>query len=187
MNDDIVDKFQKKHESLAGIVHLVSGMSEAADQVFSILQEKKAEKVALSELPEEFSRLLEPKITADGRDLLKPPYNHADLPQAFDTIQAGVSWAAFAIAETGALVEFATDDAMRLVTALPLVHVSLVRASDLMATLKEAANPIRNFYEENSLNATVSFISGPSRTADIEMRLILGVHGPAETHVIIVD
>jgi L-lactate dehydrogenase complex protein LldG len=98
----------------------------------------------------------------------------------------GISWAAFAIAETGAIVEFATDDSMRLVTSLPLVHISLLRASDVVATLKEAAAPIRDFYNENFLNATVSFISGPSRTADIEMRLILGVHGPAETHVIIV-
>jgi L-lactate dehydrogenase complex protein LldG len=61
------------------------------------------------------------------------------------------------------------------------------QASDVIETLNEAAAPIRNFYEENPLNATVSFISGPSRTADIEMRLILGVHGPAETHAIIVN
>ena len=187
MDSNIIQQFQKKYESLAGIVHLVSGVSEAADQVFSILQEKKAEKVALSEFPEDFGQILEQKITEDGLELLKPPFNNADLPKAFDTIEAGVSWAAFAIAETGAIVEFATDDAMRLVAALPLVHISLLRASDFVATLKEAATPIRNFYEENSLNATVSFISGPSRTADIEMRLILGVHGPAETHVIIVD
>ena len=187
MNDNIVSQFQKKLESLAGIVHPVSGLDEAADQVFSILQEKKTEKAALSELPGDFSRILDQKITTESLDLLKPPFNNADLPEAFNTIQAGISWAAFAIAETGAIVEFATDDAMRLVTALPLVHISLLHASDLVATLKEAAAPIRKFYEENPLNATVSFISGPSRTADIEMRLILGVHGPAETHVIIVN
>jgi L-lactate dehydrogenase complex protein LldG len=187
MNDNIVQQFQKKHESLAGIVHLVSGLNEAANQVFSILQEKKAEKVALSELPEDFGQILEQKITKDGLDLLKPPFNNADLPEGFDTIQIGISWAAFAIAETGAIVEFTTDDSLRLVSALPLVHISLLRASDLIATLMEAASPIRNFYEENSLNANVSFISGPSRTADIEMRLILGVHGPAETHAIIIN
>ncbi len=187
MNEKIVEQFQEKNESLAGIVHLVSGMSEAVDQVFSILQEKEAEKVALSELPEEFGQYLEQKCTENGMELLKPPFNNADLPKAFDSIQAGISWAAFAIAETGAIVEFTTDDSLRLVTALPLVHISLLRASDLIATLKEAAAPIRNFFEENSLNATVSFISGPSRTADIEMRLILGVHGPAETHAIIVN
>jgi L-lactate dehydrogenase complex protein LldG len=187
MNNDIVSRFQKKHESLASIVHLVSDLHEASDQVFSLLQEKKAEKVAFTELPDDFGLILEQKITVDDLVLLKPPFNNADLPEAFDTIQVGISWAAFAIAETGAIVEFATDDALRLVTALPLVHISLVRASDFVDTLKEAGAPIRNFYEENSLNATVSFISGPSRTADIEMRLILGVHGPAETHVIIVN
>jgi L-lactate dehydrogenase complex protein LldG len=187
MNDNIVHQFQKKHESLAGIVHLVSGMSEAADKVFSILQEKEAQKVALGELPEEIGPNLEHKCVENGMELLKPPFNNSDLPKAFDTIQAGISRAAFAIAETGAIVEFSTDDSLRLVSALPLVHISLLRASDLISTLKEAASPIRTFYEENPLNANVSFISGPSRTADIEMRLILGVHGPAETHVIIVN
>jgi L-lactate utilization protein LutC len=91
-------------------------LDEAADQVFSILQDQKAEKVALSELPEDFGPILDQKITGDGLNLLKPPFNNADLPEAFDTIQVGISWAAFAIAETGAIVEFATDDAMRLVT-----------------------------------------------------------------------
>jgi len=46
-------------------------------------------------------------------------FNKADLAKAFDTIQIGIFWAALAIAETGAIVEFATDDSMRLVTALP--------------------------------------------------------------------
>jgi L-lactate dehydrogenase complex protein LldG len=187
MNDKIVQQFQEKHESLAGIVHLVSGMGEAVEKVVSILREKEAGKAAMAELPEEFGQALEQKCTENGMELLKPPFNNADLPKAFDSIQAGISWAAFAIAETGAIVEFTTDDALRLVSALPLVHISLLRASDLISTLKEAAAPIRNFYEENSLNANVSFISGPSRTADIEMRLILGVHGPAETHAIIVN
>jgi L-lactate dehydrogenase complex protein LldG len=141
----------------------------------------------MAKLPEEFGQNLEQKCAENGMELLKPPFNNADLPKAFDSIQAGISWAAFAIAETGAIVELTTDDSLRLVSALPLVHISLVRASDLISTLKEAAAPIRNFYEENSLNANVSFISGPSRTADIEMRLILGVHGPAETHAIIVN
>ncbi|MCP4623067.1 MAG: hypothetical protein GY850_05995 [bacterium] len=187
MNGKIIEQFQKKHESLAGIVHLVSGVNEAVDQVFSILQDKEAGKVAIAQLPEDVGQNIEQQCIENGMELLKPPFNNDDLPKTFDTIQVGISWAAFAIAETGAIVEFATDDAMRLVTALPLVHISLVRASDFVATLKEAAPPIRNFYEENSLNATVSFISGPSRTADIEMRLILGVHGPAETHVILVN
>jgi L-lactate dehydrogenase complex protein LldG len=172
---------------LAGIVHQVSGTDEAINKVVSLLQDKEAEKIALSNLPEDFSRNLEQKCAEGNMEMLKPPFNNDELPRAFDSIQVGISWGEFAIAETGAIVEFSTDDALRLVTALPLVHISLLHASDVVSTLKEAATPIRDFYTENSLNAAVSFISGPSRTADIEMRLILGVHGPAETHAIIIN
>jgi hypothetical protein len=102
------------------------------------------------------------------------------------SVQAGVCWAAFAIAESGSLVEFTTDDAVRLVSALPRVHGGVFRATDLVGTLAEAASRIRNFYAKNPRNATVSFISGPSRTGDIEMQLILGVHGLAETHAVVI-
>jgi len=186
MNDNIVAQFRLKHESLAGIVHTVAGTSEAAQKAAAILRDKAAQDVALGELPDEFRQALEQQCAGAGMHLLKPPFDHEGLPGTLNAIQAGVTWAALAIAETGAIVEFTTDDALRLVSALPLVHIAVVRAADMIATLKEAAAPIRNFYQENPLNANVTFISGPSRTADIEMRLIHGVHGPAETHTIIV-
>lgn len=187
MDAKIVQQFKEKHETLAGIVHLVDGLDEASARVISILEEKQAEKVAVTELPAEITKSLEQRSATTGMNLLKPPFDGVELPAEFDSIQVGVTWASFAIAETGALVEFATNDSFRLVSALPLVHISLFQADDIVATLNEAADPIRNFYNENPLNATVSFVSGPSRTADIEMRLILGVHGPAETHAVIVN
>lgn len=115
MNTDIVQQFKQKHESLAGIVHLVDGFDEAAARVGSILKEKKADKVAMTELPEELKQSLEQRCATTGINLLMPPFNGADLPGALDTIQVGITRAAFAIAETGSLVEFATDDAFRLV------------------------------------------------------------------------
>ncbi len=118
--------------------------------------------------------------------MIEPPYSNADLPGAIDAAQAGVSRAEFAIAETGTLVEFATDDALRLVSTLPRLHVGLVRAADLVATLREAAGRVRTFYQQNPKQATVTFISGPSRTADIEMRLTLGVHGPETAHAVVI-
>jgi len=187
MNDSMVQKFKAKHESLAGIVHLVDGLNEAADKIYAILEETKAVKIAVSDLPDEIGQSLAQRCAAAGMNLLKPPFEGVDLPGEFDSINVGITRASFAIAETGSLVEFATNDAFRLVSALPLVHIGVFQAADIIATLSEAAVPIRNFYQENPHNATVSFISGPSRTADIEMRLILGVHGPAETHAIIVN
>lgn len=187
MDAKIVQQFKEKHETLAGIVHLVDGLDQAAARVVSILEEKKAAKVAMTELPAEITEALEQRCTTTGMNLLKPPFEGVELPAEFDSIQVGITRASFAIAETGSLVEFATNDSSRLVSALPLVHISVFQAADIIETLNQAAGPIRNFYEENALNATVSFISGPSRTADIEMRLILGVHGPAETHAIIIN
>jgi len=186
MNEKIVEQFRQKHESLAGIVHLVSGMEEAVEKVVAILRQKEAARIVLSDLPDEFRQTLERRCTEAGLNLMAPPFSNAELPGALDSVQAGISWAAFAIAETGALVEFATDDANRLVSALPLVHIGVFRADDIVENLMDAAAPIRKFYNENPGNATASFISGPSRTADIEMRLILGVHGPAETHAVII-
>ena len=72
MNTNIVQQFKQKHESLAGIVHLVDGLDDAAAKVVSILVEKDAKKVAMSELPVEFKQALEQRCTTSGMNLLKP-------------------------------------------------------------------------------------------------------------------
>ena len=186
MGEDFVQQFKEKYETLAGHVHLAASTTEAADVVVSILRDTEAKRVALGELPEAFRGSLEQRCIEAGMDVLKPPFKSAELPRAIDSAQVGVSWPAFVIAETGTLVEFAKDDALRLVSTLPEVHVGVFCAEDLVETLREAAPPIRDFYAENPRNATVTFISGPSRTADIEMRLTLGVHGPAVAHAVVI-
>ncbi len=186
MGEDLVEQFKRKYETLAGHVHLAAGTTEAAEVVVSILKDTEAKRVVLGELPEAFQDSLEQICVEAGLDVLKPPFNSAELPQAIDSAQVGVSWPAFVVAEAGALVEFAKDDALRLVSTLPEVHIGVFRAEDLVETLREAAPPIRDFYTENPRNATVTFISGPSRTADIEMRLTLGVHGPAVAHAVVI-
>ncbi len=186
MAGDSIQRFKQKYEALAGIVHLAASTDEAADIVASILRETDARRVAIGELTGGLQEAVEAWCEGAGVAVLKPPFQHAELPHKIDTAQVGVSMAAFAIAETGTLVEFATDDAFRLVSTLPGVHVGLFRAEDLVETLKEAAPRIRDFYEANPHNATATFISGPSRTADIEMRLTLGVHGPAVAHAVVV-
>jgi len=187
MDENIMQQFQEMYETLAGQVHSAAGITEAAEIVISILQTAEAEHVALGKLPEDFRNLLENRCAELGLDVIGPSFNGTELPQALDSAQVGISWAAFAIAETGTLVELTTDDALRLVSALPEVHVGVFRATDLLETLQEAASPIREYFAENPRNATVTFISGPSRTGDIEMRLTLGVHGPAQTHAVVIQ
>ena len=185
MAQDLVSQFKHKYETLAGIVHIAENEAAAAGVVLRILKEVQGRRVALGALPETLLKPIDSACSAAGIAVLKPPFDNRELPHAIDAAQVGVSWAALAVAETGSLVEFATDDALRLVSALPRIHVGIFRADNLLATHKEAAAPIREFFIENTQNATATFISGPSRTGDIEMRLTLGVHGPEVAHAVV--
>ena len=106
-----------------------------------------------------------------------------DIRQAPDPqIQAGLTGVLAGIAETGSLV--ITSGAGRPLTAslLPEVHIAVLRAGDLRASLPEALT----LPQVREASCTV-LVSGPSRTADIEMTLTIGVHGPREVHVFYVS
>ena len=186
MASSLVHRFKEKYESLAGHVHLVDDLSGAAEVVMMVLNEAVGDRLALGELPVPLTGSIEERCRERGIEVLKPPSDNSHLPQSVDDSHVGVTHAAFAIAEAGSLIELTTNDATRLVSSLPRVHVGIVFEADLRETLKEAGPPLRNFFEKHPENAAATFISGPSRTADIEMRLTLGVHGPEVAHTVIV-
>jgi L-lactate dehydrogenase complex protein LldG len=93
----------------------------------------------------------------------------------------GVTAAQWAIAETGTLVLVADEERHRLASLLPPVHIALLPHSRILANLGEALKTLAR-----PLSPAVTFITGPSRTADIELQLVVGVHGPRELHVVVV-
>jgi iron-sulfur cluster protein len=114
----------------------------------------------------------------------------ASLRQAFISADVGVSGANIGIAETGTLCIVTNEGNGRLVTTLPPVHVAIMGVEKIVPSLDEAAELLKVL----ARNATgqkqtsyVSFITGPSRSADIELSLAIGVHGPREQHVILLD
>jgi L-lactate dehydrogenase complex protein LldF len=99
--------------------------------------------------------------------------------EALDSeVKAGISGAEAAIAETGTLVLPSGKGRPQFVSLTPEVHIAILRASDILQDLSAALQ-----LPAMSQSAAVSLISGPSRTADIEMTLTLGVHGPRKIHV----
>ncbi|CAN5298583.1 lactate utilization protein C [soil metagenome] len=181
-----VETFQKKYESLSGKVRIAGDVGTAVAEVAAILNAVSATCVAVAALPAPVQALLEDHCAQAGIKFLKPPYSASDLPGAIDGAQVGITAADFAIAETGTLVEFATDDSLRLVSTLPRLHIGIVWAPEIVNVLTDAAPLIRRAFAENTRNCVVTFISGPSRTADIEMKLTLGVHGPEEAYAIVI-
>ena len=185
MAEDVIERFVSKYETLSGRAHLADSEEAAAEAVLSVVHEAGGNRLAAAELPDALMQALERRCAVVGVDLSKPPYDGSALPGAIDAAHVGVSWAEFAVAEAGALVEFATNDATRLVSTLPRIHLGIVRAEEIQESLMDAGPRIRAFMAAQPENATVTFISGPSRTADIEMRLTLGVHGPEMAHAVI--
>ena len=97
----------------------------------------------------------------------------------------GITTAQAAIAETGTLILESEKERHRLISLLPPVHVAVLQAGDVCLTIGEALKGLRRGQEE--MSRAVTFITGPSRTADIELTLTVGVHGPKELYVIIID
>ncbi len=99
----------------------------------------------------------------------------------------GITGADYAVAETGSVVVLPRAGLSRLVSLAPPVHLALVRPQDVVDTLDDVFLLRRLDYYRNGrdMGSYLNFITGPSRTADIEQTLVVGVHGPKEVHMII--
>ena len=96
----------------------------------------------------------------------------------------GITGVFCALAENGTLMLLSGEDTHATTSLLPENHVAIVPASRIVRTMEDAWDLLRG--ERSGLPRQVNFISGPSRTADIEMTLVLGAHGPFRVHVIVV-
>jgi L-lactate utilization protein LutC len=94
----------------------------------------------------------------------------------------GITTAQAAIADTGTLVLDSARERHRLASLVPPVHIAIVDASSIFQTLAEA---LAFIYQDGNVSPAVTFITGPSRTADIELTLAIGVHGPQKLYVIV--
>ena len=97
----------------------------------------------------------------------------------------GVARAAKGIAQTGTCIVVADDEKLRLETMLPEVSVILLNRADILPDLPSAA-PFLRAEQTQGRASYVSFITGPSRTADIERVSAIGVHGPLELHIVLI-
>lgn len=103
---------------------------------------------------------------------------------ATGTDPVGVTGAFAALAETGTLMVVSSVETPATVSLLPETHVAVLRASRLVATMEDAWDMARAAFGQ--LPRAVNFISGPSRTADIEQQMILGAHGPRRVHIVVI-
>ena len=99
----------------------------------------------------------------------------------------GITGADYAIAETGSVILLPRQGLSRLASVVPPVHVALVRPQDVVESIDDLFLFRRLEYSRggDDMGSYLNFITGPSRTADIEQTLVVGVHGPKEVHMIL--
>jgi L-lactate dehydrogenase complex protein LldG len=99
----------------------------------------------------------------------------------------GLSAAFGAVAETGTVVLLSGPDNPTTLNFLPDNHIVLVDAATVDATYEDVWDGIRTAYGVGVMPRTVNWITGPSRSADIEQILLMGAHGPRRLHIVLVD
>ena len=163
MESDPVNRFKQSVESVAG--HCVI-TTDVTDSLRQIIAELKPESIAISDKLTNLE-IGEVSVAPNAHDIF-----------GFDV---GISTAQAAIAETGTLVLDSTHERHRLVSLVPPVHIAIVNASSIVETLSDALALL----QKKEISPVITFITGPSRTADIELTLAIGVHGPQQLYVIV--
>lgn len=185
MPNTTVDAFCAAFESVSGHPRVADSLAAAAAAILSVIDASGAKCVAHAQIPASLAAAVEAGCAQRGVQVMKPPYDAATLPTALDCVNIGITGLDFGVAESGTMAEIALNDAVRLVSAMPRTYIGILRASTIVPRLMDATPRLREIFAAHDRHVTVSFISGPSRTGDIEMILTLGVHGPEHAHCVI--
>lgn len=158
--------FRNALEKLGGKVHEAAGIAQARLQADAIIGKRST-------------------VCASAKILAACGFEApaTGLREACATADCGITSADFALADTGSIVLFSTGAEPRLVSLLPPCHIAIVPESVLLTGLEELFTRVPLPAE---LSSAMVIMTGPSRSADIEMILVRGVHGPGEVHVIFV-
>lgn len=180
--EDPTRRFLEELEALGGYGKKVETLSEACDYVLALAEERKAKRVVRWDTEELDALGADESLKEAGcevvlwRDL-------EDFREVTASADIGLTTAEWAIAETGSLTISGGPGKGRSVTLLPPVHVAVVPVDRVLGTVPEAIGK----YSDGEVPANLCFHTGPSRTGDIEMTLSIGVHGPGEVHVVLVE
>jgi L-lactate dehydrogenase complex protein LldG len=202
---EVTKLFRDKAEHVSAIVQEVSSVEEAIVYTVDVCRQKEACTLLPSgcefDLSDKAQALCDdkPAKLMAATDLSKSHYellvSHCDkagirtithgLRDHLGGVDVGLTWAQCGIAETGTLVIDSTDEDLRLSTMVSEIHVALLPAAAICKSVADYQDRLRAHMKEDG--NYLAMVTGASRTADIERVLTLGVHGPLELHIIVIE
>lgn len=173
-------EFELRAKAVSAEVFRVPDPAKAREALLRLVDDIGAKTAVVVESPLQEAAGVTEALRSRGIVVYTEP---ADIAAHADTADIGISGVEFGIAETGSVFQDGYDIATRLVTILPPIHIVFLASENIVPGIEEAFEVIAPGFERGY----VGFITGPSRTADIERVLTIGVHGPGRFAIIAVD
>jgi len=167
----VLDAFRESLELVGAKCDIVESEYEAAVRLVAIVKDLSATKIAISD-----SELVRRIVKVAGIEAIED----ASREELFSS-EIGITSAQSAIAETGTLVLESGAERHGLVSLVPPVHVCVLPARSIRGSMAEILE-----LADTDAHRTITFITGASRTSDIELTLAIGVHGPGKLYVIVI-
>lgn len=194
MATEWVSAFEAELQKLGGVAHRASSTAELDRVLHDILATTNTGPVALSRNPLLLRLRLVEKLEAWGKTAEFWPQTATEEAVARFRSQCfsagvGITGVEFVLAESGSLILTSRSEGSQLVSLAPPIHIALYRRFQVVETLEDVLNQLQTPTPADPAlpGRSVVFITGPSRTADIEQVSIRGVHGPIEVHAILVE
>ena len=178
---DLIQLMKEKAEAVQAVVVKIKTMTEAIQYTLDLTRRQGGTSMVAMGLENQELNLLEEACKSADITFLKPPLRlHAN---DIHTALTAVDWG---IAETGTLVLDSSSEDVRIATMLSETHVALLPVSKIRPDVTALENEINAVLKSDD-STYYAFITGASRTADIERVLAIGVHGPQELHILIME
>ncbi len=169
--DDMAVQFAQQFTSLQGKFVFCADEQDMAEQLLQLAAARKWDKVVCREKP--LQKLLQQKF---------PVSFHQELADC----DVSVTGCELLVSRTGTIVLSTANESGRTTSVYAPVHVCVAYSNQLVYDLKDALQFVKEKYN-GKLPSFISFATGPSRTADIEKTLVVGVHGPKEVFVFLIE
>ncbi len=180
----LINQFVDEVTKVSGNAKIVESEDAVKDFIMSFVEERGISSFAIWE-----SDFIQRLQIGDGFQSKGLRLAHTDKKEEMADAGIGITEADFAIADTGTIVLIANEKQPRTVSLVPPVHLAIVKSSLILRNINDLFSMLANSISEKTsteeITSCMTFITGPSRTADIELNLTLGVHGPRELFVLI--
>ena len=185
---ELIEQFESELTRVGGRFHRATTAESAFHYIEHVASVRQAKTIIAWETKVIDDIDLSGKLEEKGIGVLTETADQEFIPAAAAS-DIGVSGVDFALADTGTLVLLACKGQARSISLLPPVHIAVVKPEQLLSGLSDLFPLLRGEAEAEGrdLSSAITFITGPSRTADIELTLVVGVHGPQQLHVVLLD